>query len=443
MELLLLLSFVFSLQRGEYKLQSKSFTYSSIHPNLPYDEKLRLIRENDFKRMGNIIYFDSAQNTLFSDSQFSSFIQNLKTHLYGNPHSESPSSALSTDVSEEIRRSVLKYFGASPTDYTIIFTYSLFQSLKFVLETFPFNSSVSFNFTDSATNDILRLRTYPERNGAQLNSPSSTLTLIAVSLVDEFSGEVKDLDTLIQQPNNTHILVDASLYLQQNALNLSQYPFDAVAISFDRWLGFPQLGALMIKNTLIPLLQKPYFGGGSLVYALTETDFEKPRVKPAERFEDGSIPFLSISAVQYGLDFQNILGYKQIQEHISSLNSKFRKSLSQLKHQNGIPLCIFYSTENSQFTTFNLQSSNRELIDYHDIVQHASENDFYIVGGCHSTPGTCYQKLNEHTNFRIEATENHKDDFLEKYGAIRVSVGWFTTQTDVEKFQDFLSESYL
>ena len=46
------------------------------------------------------------------------------------------------------------------------------------------------------------------------------------------------------------VLLDASAYVSTNSLDLSQHPFDYVALSFHKMFGYPTgLGALLVRNS--------------------------------------------------------------------------------------------------------------------------------------------------------------------------------------------------
>ena len=72
------------------------------------------------------------------------FLQ-LSSNTFGNPHSRSPSSKLTSDLIDQIRAEVLDFFNANPNEYTLIFTAGATHSLKLVAESFSFANASSNN----------------------------------------------------------------------------------------------------------------------------------------------------------------------------------------------------------------------------------------------------------------------------------------------------------
>ena len=66
-------------------------------------------------------------------------MKDLASHLYGNPHSQNPSSLLSTDSIDGIRELVLNHFNTDSTHYDIVFTSGCTAALKLLAESFPWS----------------------------------------------------------------------------------------------------------------------------------------------------------------------------------------------------------------------------------------------------------------------------------------------------------------
>lgn len=89
-------------------------------------------------------YLDYTGSSLYCNSQLEAAFQELKSHVFGNPHSANPSSELTTDKVEEVRDMVLRFFNADPLEYNVVFTPSATGSLKLVGETFPWTKYSQF-----------------------------------------------------------------------------------------------------------------------------------------------------------------------------------------------------------------------------------------------------------------------------------------------------------
>lgn len=82
-------------------------------------------------------YLDHAGATLYSTAQLQLYISDLSTNLYGNPHSQSPSSKQSSDVIEQTRSKVLEHFNTDLSHYDVVFTSGCTGALKLLSESFP------------------------------------------------------------------------------------------------------------------------------------------------------------------------------------------------------------------------------------------------------------------------------------------------------------------
>lgn len=58
----------------------------------------------------------------------------MNSNLYGNPHSHSPSSMLSTDRIESTRLQALKFFKADPQHFDLIFVANATAAIKLVMD---------------------------------------------------------------------------------------------------------------------------------------------------------------------------------------------------------------------------------------------------------------------------------------------------------------------
>lgn len=85
------------------------------------------------------VYLDHAGTTLYAKSSIEKVFAELTSNVFGNPHSHSPSSKHTSDLIDQIRFSVLKFFNADPTEYSVIFTSGTTHGCKIVAESFIFH----------------------------------------------------------------------------------------------------------------------------------------------------------------------------------------------------------------------------------------------------------------------------------------------------------------
>ena len=138
--------------------------------------------------------------------------------------------------------------------------------------------------------------------------------------------------------------MDAAAFIPTNRLDLSEVKPDFVTMSFYKVFGFPTgLGALLIRNDNIGILNKLYWGGGTVSMASDQEHFcvfhvgpsssSHTKGRPCSRFEDGTINFLSIDCLHYGFDSLEQLGIDNINKHVYSLTRYLYEQLIAIKHR--------------------------------------------------------------------------------------------------------------
>lgn len=437
--IVILLIMIVSASSGVKQAKLPPILSTSLR-GMTHSESVDNYRKNYMKRLEDNLYFDYAGENLYTDLQVRSFIDELHKNLYGNTHSESPSAKLSSELVLDMREYIREYFGIEKaTEYIVVFTYSHAQALKLIAEAFQFNQNSTFLYSTTSSNNILGLRGFATEKGAKAQSfdiksdakfefaPNSS-NLIAFPLVDEFDGStlsVTKMQKIIKAANasNAATLVDASIYLANHKIDLKETPFKAVAVSFDKMFGYPTLGAVLIEGEFIKSLKKPYFGGGTLVFALPHENYEKMRLRPAEKFEDGSLPFLSIAALKNGFKLFDDLDFKQMTSGIRESFHRLYKGLKDLKN-----VKLYTDSTSETIVTFNILDKDQNIIDYNKVLAAAAAKNITLTGGCMNTPGTCTKLLGK------------TDSDLKKggFGALRASVGWATSFNDIDGLVSFV-----
>lgn len=81
------------------------------------------------------------------------------------------------------------------------------------------------------------------------------------------------------------VALDAASYVCTSPLDLSLDPAHFVALSFYKMFGYPTgLGALLVRNDCAHLLNKDYYGGGTVLASISRTGFHLPRPQLHERY---------------------------------------------------------------------------------------------------------------------------------------------------------------
>jgi len=429
----------------EAREEKVSYDIIEDFQNLSYPERLDILREYADNRFDGVLFMDFLSTFPLSSLIIRQMDIILSQNLFGNPHSESSSSQKSSDLIDDARRVILSLLGTSISQYTVVFTFSSIQALKLFAESYPLSNCSKFFYSSSSNINILGLRSYAEIKAAPsipfifgLNETNiSTLltensrNVVFFPMLDEFDGGTVSFESLkflmdISKSKNISIVSDLSSYLMFKDFNLTQNPIDAVTLDLTRLLGVPNIGALVIRNELVPILNRTYFGGGTLVYALTSLPYEKIRLRPSERFEDGTPSFLTMNGIKFANNLFKTIGFIEMKESVKSMNDLLLRKLSTLEHANGKKMIKFYSTNHSLFASFNVQFSNETIIHHQNIVNNALLNKIYLSSGCHLTPETC-KVVNTNKGNR---------------GAVRASVGFTTNEKDIDLLINWLNSTY-
>ena len=347
-----------------------------------------------------VTYLDHAGATLYSSVQLQSYLSDLSSHLYGNPHSQNPSSKLSSDVIEQTRERVLNHFNTDLSHYDLVFTSGCTGALNLLADSFPWaelNEGSRYNHTPRTQNpqgipcvDSTNVMYLPDHIGSTVKSSSAkerqvhsglittaehsgrsvfcylednhtsvvgmretaacrgakvvcathsnlisnpeldkthrhetltngeatsdssltkgTLTSGADSFVpprhlfaypaqSNFCGRKYPLSWIQDIPNKQLVFkglpplsgswlvaLDAASLVSTSPLDLSSFPAHFVALSFYKMFGFPTgLGALLVRRDCWGLLEKSYYGGGTVAATVSREGFHVPRAELHER----------------------------------------------------------------------------------------------------------------------------------------------------------------
>ena len=167
-------------------------------------------------------------------------------------------------------------------------------------------------------------------------------------------------------------------------------------------------------------------------------------------FEDGTVNYLSIPAVESGLKFIESIGIETIHTRVTCLADWLIKQLIGLRHSNGTPLLRLYGPPNTHMRGATIQVNFLEpegrLVDCTTIERIANDARISLRAGCHCNPGAREVALG-FTKDELVACFRDKDwqtfeQFLQVIdgkttGALRASLGLVTTFADVYTYVQF------
>jgi molybdenum cofactor sulfurtransferase len=375
------------------------------------------------------IYLDHAGTTLYSKSLMERFMADMMSNLYGNPHSASPSSQLSTNRIEDIRLRVLQFFKADPEDFNIVFVANATAGIKLVMDAFrEQEGGFSYGYHRDAHTSIVGVRENAvasrclddedvERwlDGNEDMALENVPYLFAYPAQSNLDGRRLPLSWTervrrLQVPDAAYTLLDASALVSTSQLDLSDVKTapDFTVLSFYKIYGFPDLGALIVRKDSGAVLQKrKYFGGGTVdtVLSIKEQWHVLKEHSLHETLEDGTLPFHSIMALDAAIEtHRELYGTMDcISKHTSYLAQKLYNGLASLRHANSEPVCVmhskgFASKQNldtqGPIVAFNVRNSNGAWVSNTEFERLASVKRFHIRSGGLCNPGGVATALN-------------------------------------------------
>jgi len=448
-------------------------SYATTHP-------LDALRASEYARLDtrDHVYLDFTGGGLYAASQVREHAQMLSEQVLGNPHSVNPSSMEMTRRVEQARASVLDYFNGTG-EYTAIFTLNASGALKLVGESYPFARGARLLLSTDNHNSVNGIREFALRAGASVSYAPLTrpelridmpameallaqvdgahANLMAFPAQSNFSGVKHPLELVASaRAAGWHVLLDAAAFVPTNRLDLRAVSPDFVVMSFYKMFGYPTgVGCLLVRNETLQSLQRPWFGGGTVNFATVQGRMHVLSGGEAG-FEDGTLNYLSIPAVELGLRHLQQVGMETIRTRIHCLTDWLIKQLLALRHGNGRPMVRLYGpanmVERGGTVTLNLYDPEGHLVDYRRVEELAAQQNISLRTGCFCNPGAgeTAEDLSE-DDMRAGLAEAGADINLQRFlhvmqdrggksaGAIRVSMGLASNFADVERFMRFAS----
>ena len=448
------------------------------YPSYDQTHDIDELRDRDYARLDRSgqVYLDYTGGGLYADSQMRLHQQLLAEHVLGNPHSSNPTSLAATQLIESARLSVLQFFKADPAEYTVIFTQNASGALKLVGESYPFEQGSRYLLTFDNHNSVNGIREFAHAKGAEviyvpislpdmrvdMDSLEASLDLAAAGRNNLFAYPAQSNFSGVQHPlewiQRAHgkgwdVLLDAAAFAPSNPLDLGKYKPDFVPLSFYKIFGFPTgIGALLARREAVKKLHRPWFAGGTITVASVQGDKYYLAEAPAA-FEDGTLDYLNIPAVEIGLKHIQSIGYETIHERVRTLTGWLLDNLSQMKHSRGVPLAHIYgpltTVKRGGAVAANFFDKDGSPIDHRSIEQAANQHNISLRTGCFCNPGAGEVALGiSKTELAACFTQPDHDQRLsvddfrlcidgKASGAVRVSVGLVSNFEDVQVFLKF------
>jgi selenocysteine lyase/cysteine desulfurase len=451
--------------------------FLKAYPTYPTTHVMDQLRASEYARLdiGGHVYLDYTGGGLYAESQLRRHHRMLSEHVFGNPHSSNPTSQAATQLVEHAREYVLNFFHADPEEYLAIFTPNASGALKLVGESYPFPYG-RYLLTFDNHNSVNGIREFAHARGADVTYIPIALPDLRVDeshLERELARPSKKGHNLFAYPAQSNfssvkhplewverahrhgwdVLLDAAAFVPTSRLDLSAVKPDFVSISFYKMFGYPTgIGALIARKEALAKLQRPWFAGGTITVASVQGD-KYYMADGASAFEDGTIDYLNIPAVEMGLKHLEAIGYDVIGERVRSLTGWLLDNLTSMKHGNGVPLVRVYGPTNLEgrggAVTVNFYDENNQPLDHRFIEQKANESSISLRTGCFCNPGAgevaleisrveldvCFTQPGHEERLTVDDFRTCIDG--KSSGAVRISVGMVTNFNDIQGFLRF------
>ena len=374
------------------------------------------LREREFSRLDRLghVYVDYTGGGLFGDSQVTDHMAFLTDSVLGNPHSTNPTSALANERVAQCRRRVLTFFNADPDEYVLIFTSNASGALKLVGESYPFAEGDRFLLTFDNHNSVVGIRAFDRVKQAttrylpveppDLRISDETVTrfldegtearnkLFAFPAQSNFSGVQHPLEWIERaQLRGWDVLLDAAAFVPTSRLDLSRWRPDYLTLSFYKMFGYPTgVGALLARRSALAKLHRPWFAGGTISWASVLADSHT--LSPgSEGFEDGTLNYTSLPAVEIGLDFLDAVGIETIHTRVRCLTEWLMTRLLAMRHGNGERVVRIYGPidmdSRGGSLALNLYDVAGKPIDHRTVEERANAWKISLRTGCFCNPG--------------------------------------------------------
>jgi selenocysteine lyase/cysteine desulfurase len=452
-------------------------TFLRAYPTYPGTHIIDELRANEYARLdlGGHVYLDYTGGGLYAESQLRRHNKMLSEHVFGNPHSSNPTSLAATQLVDHAREYVLRFFNADPHEYLAIFTANASGALKLVGESYPFPNG-RYLLTFDNHNSVNGIREYAHARGG-------AVTYLPIALPDMRVDE-SHLDRELAQPapgahnlfaypaqsnfssvqhplewiEKAHrfgwdVLLDAAAFVPTSPLDLGEVKPDFVPVSFYKMFGYPTgVGALIARREALAKLNRPWFAGGTITVASVQGD-KYYMAEGASAFEDGTLDYLNIPAVEIGLKHLEAIGYDVIHERVRSLTGWLLSNLVSMKHSNGVPLVRVYGPTQMEArggaVTVNFYDKDDNALDHRFIEQQANEANISLRTGCFCNPGAgevalgisrieldvCFTRPGHEDRLTVDDFRHCIDG--KSSGAVRISVGMVTNFSDIQALLAF------
>ncbi|KAJ5664777.1 uncharacterized protein N7477_007225 [Penicillium maclennaniae] len=402
------------------------------------------------------VYLDYTGAGLAARTQYRAHEKRLRRSPFGNPHSINPTSKASTKLVELARARVLKHLNAR---MRFVLTFDNHNSVngirEFARRRHARTVYVPAQAPELRVNTAALVSALSRRRRLFRPASSCRNGLFAFPAQSNFSGVRHPLSWVsLAQERGYDVLLDAAAYLPTGTLDLSTVKPEFVILSWYKLFGYPTgLGCLIARRDALERLARPWFSGGTIQDV--NVGIQRHTMAPNESaFEDGTLNFLSIPDVHFGLDWLADIGMPLIETRVRCLTGWFLDRLKHLEHSDGRPMVRIYGPTSTKMrggtVCFNFLDAKGKVIDERLVDIDAAMMRISLRTGCFCNPGGAEDAFGLDVA-ALRPLRRRRPSSMDEYvqlvglpsaGAIRVSFGLASTAADVDRFIVFAEKTY-
>lgn len=391
--------------------------FAQRSPAYAATQRVDALRAAEYSRLDATgqVYLDYTGGSLYAESQLRDHLRLLSANVLGNPHSNNPTSLAMTHLVESARAAVFDFFRADPAEYAAIFTPNCSGALRLVGESFPFGPGGEYLLTWDNHNSVNGVREFARARGTAVqylpvrkpdmrldqaevrraleSPPTGAPRLFAYPAQSNFTGVQHDLAWVEEaHARGWRVLLDCAAFVPTNRLDLSVVKPDFVPLSFYKIFGYPTgVGALLARREALAELRRPWFAGGTITIASVQGEGWHTLIPGEPGFEDGTVNYLSLPAVEIGLRHVSAVGIEVIHTRVTALAGWLLEEMAALRHSNGAPQVRVFGPASSEgrgaTIAFTFLDPDGVPLDYRHVEALASEVNISLRTGCFCNPG--------------------------------------------------------
>jgi len=240
-----------------------------------------------------------------------------------------------------------------------------------------------------------------ETEAAQTKNPD----LIAVTYVSNVTGTIADVDEIRSANKQAFIVLDAAQAIGHMSIDVKKLDIDFMVFSGHKMYGPTGIGVIYAKKKILENLE-PFRVGGGMIREVTKSDATWAELP--EKFEAGTPPIAEAVGLHTAASFIQEVGFSIIKQHEQSLRKYLVEKLQI------IPEIKIYHPPLNKLAGAVISLSVPGAHP-HDLAQYLGESNICTRAGHH-----CTQILHR--------------DVLQIPASLRVSMGIYNTEEDIDKF---------